>query len=178
MPKSVAKSLKLRLHFNDDVVIKTATSEIKRITECVVFDIDVSGVLCNVKVFVVDMDMSYSLLLGRRWLEQVKAKGDYQTHTYIIFDDAGSPRQVQNVKGRGERVGREIIPEVMINPEKLKLGRLATQLTDDEFEELAMGQQTIQAILDDIVEDAEEELDMWEQYDGVSEEEGEGEEEN
>lgn len=120
MPERVAARIGLPMDSNDDIVIRTATNEIKRITQCARFNIEIAGVLALIKVYIIDLPQAYSLLLGRRWLQQVQAFGDYRNHTYVIFDHLETPHRVIPVPIAAIEEDQETEgpPEVLLNPEK------------------------------------------------------------
>jgi len=97
MPEGVARRLGLELEDNDNIVIRTATDETRPIHQCTTFDLDIAGVMVSIKVYVVDIPQSYSLLLGQHWLYQVRAFGDYSTHAYTIYDTKGLFHDVQPI---------------------------------------------------------------------------------
>lgn len=66
MPETVARRLGLELVENNDIMIKTATNEIRKVKYCTRFNIDIVGVIANIKVYVLDIPQSYLLLLDRR----------------------------------------------------------------------------------------------------------------
>ena len=68
MPEEVARKLKLPLTDNSDILIRTATNEIRCVKYCTRFNVQIAGVTASITVHVLDIPQSYSLLLGRRWL--------------------------------------------------------------------------------------------------------------
>jgi hypothetical protein len=54
-------------------------------------DIEIAGVTSTSWVYCVPAPArpSYTLLLGRKWMKQVRAIGNYETGTYIIRDSLG-----------------------------------------------------------------------------------------
>ena len=94
MPEITARKLNLKLFKNDDIMIRTVTNEIRAIQYCTNFDITIAGVTAHIRVYVIDIPQSYSLLLGRRWLYQVRVIGDYEMGSYTIYDADGRPHKV------------------------------------------------------------------------------------
>ena len=153
MPEKTARRLGLRLEENDDIVIRTATNEVRSIRFCTHFDITIAGVTAHIHAYVMDIPQSYSLLLGRRWLYQVRAVGDYANNSYIIYDAEGHAHTVKPVVGLINDS-----PEVMVNPDKQDD---RTELSDWDKQGLAMGRSKLQAIITRLVEDAVEQSKDW-----------------
>ena len=112
MPERAVRSLGLPLQENDDIVIRTATNEIRAIRHCTFFDLNVSEVVAQVRVYVVDIPQSYSLLLGRHWLYQVRALEKHARNTCIIYDSEGYPHTVIPTSDQIDN-----LPKVMLNPD-------------------------------------------------------------
>ena len=94
IPHGVAARLDLHLMRNDDLKIRTATGEVVPISYYETFNVRIAGVMATVRTYVVPAVTSYMLLLGRRWLWQVRAKCDYEKETYYIKDAAENEREV------------------------------------------------------------------------------------
>lgn len=163
MPESVIRRLGLPCESNDDIVIRTATNELHPVLKLARFNIEIAGVLASVKVYVIDQPLSYSMILGRRWMQQVRALGDYKTHSYIIFDQRDQPHVVpvsnlddHHTTKYDNAIG---LPEVLPNPGKT---REQFDLTDAEYEELAIGRHRMDALLNQIISEAQEEIEAWE----------------
>ncbi|KAF8443404.1 hypothetical protein BGX38DRAFT_1272048 [Terfezia claveryi] len=154
MPEGVANRLGLELRANDDIVIRTATDETRPIHQCINFDLDIAGVVAYIRAYVIDIPQLYSLLLGRRWLYQVWAFGNYAAHSYTIYDSTESPHKVYPI-GSGKRT---FLLEIMLNPYK-QLPH--TDLTDIEKEEIHLRTGKIEAIINRIVSEAELQSRSW-----------------
>lgn len=168
MPEKIAIRLGLTLEDNDDIVIRTATDETRPIHKCTTFDLNIAGVVANIKVYVIDIPQSYSLLLGRRWLYQVRAFGDYSSHAYTIYNSKGKPSSVQSTGTTGNI---EPLHEVFLNPHKVLPH---TALTATEEEEILLGRGKMEAIINRIVQGAESQSQDWE----TDEESGDESEDN
>ena len=153
MPEKTARRLGLKLEENDDIVIRTATNEVRSIRFCTHFDITIAGVTAHIHAYVMDIPQSYSLLLGRRWLYQVRAVGDYANNSYTIYDAEGHAHTVKPVVGLINDS-----PEVMVNSDKQND---RTELSDWDKQGLAMGRSKLQAIITRLVEDAVEQSKDW-----------------
>ena len=148
MPEVTARKLNLKLLENDDIMIRTATNEIRAVRYCANFDIVIAGVTAHIRVYVIDMPQSYSLLLGRRWLYQVRAIGDYEMGSYIIYDPDGCPHRVTATNEM--RVDKLL--EILLNPRK----QYPEELSEREKEEILIGQDKMQNIIARLVEEAAE----------------------
>ena len=79
-----------------DLTIRTATSALTRIRYCSDVDTIVAGVKVRIRIYAMPREfaLSYGLLLSRRWLRKVRARGNYEKDTYIISDEGGLFRPV------------------------------------------------------------------------------------
>ena len=157
MSEAVVLQLGLPCEANDDVVICTATNELHPVLKRARFNIEIAGVLASIRVYVLDQALAYSLILGRRWMQQVQAIGDYRTHSYVIFDQRNQPHVVPVATGNDLR-GPSQLPEVLLNPKK---PRDQMDLTDAEYEELALGKGRMDALLNQVIQEADEEVEEW-----------------
>lgn len=165
MSEEVARSLGLPLTENSDILIRTATNEIRCVKYCTKFDVRIAGVTATITVHVLDIPQSYSLLLGRRWLYQVRAIGDYATQSYIIYDAEGNPHQLSSSMACGANSpGNPKGPDVLLNPEG------GPGLTDQEKEEIR-GQERMQVLLTRVASEAHEQILEYEEDYGDDEEE-------
>ncbi|KAI5783845.1 hypothetical protein DFH27DRAFT_528665 [Peziza echinospora] len=135
IPLELARKMGLELHPTNDLRIRTATNEIRSIDFAAQLILKVANVTCAVRVYCMAYTVSYSLLLGRRWLQQCQAKGDYKNHTYVIFDSKGRGHEVDGHLGSGVRSRKQ--PEIILNPDKKM--RSEFELEEDEYTELFMG---------------------------------------
>ena len=134
MPHGVAARLDLHLMRNDDLKIRTAIGEVVPISYYVIFDVRIAGVMATIRAYVVPAVTSYMLLLGRRWLQQVRATGDYEKETYVIRDLAGNEREVPRSTFDHEAVKADMF-RVEVNEEKVISELELTQDEIDDFEE-------------------------------------------
>jgi len=71
--------------------MRTAASTYHEIEYYMNLDVTVAGVTAFICCYCLpdqDTRISYTLLLGRRWMKQVRALGDYNKATYHIYDMA------------------------------------------------------------------------------------------
>lgn len=153
MPEGVARKLNLELVKNTDIVIRTATSEVRPVRYCVRVDVNIAGVIARITAYVLDIPQSYSLLLGRRWLYQVRAVGDYAKQAYVIYDAEGKPHEVAPT-GEGARGMTGTAPEVLVNPDVVE----PLDLTEQEREEIVVGQVKMQEIIARVITDAKSQV--------------------
>lgn len=169
IPDSVVTRLGLPCEENDDVVIRTATNELYPVVKRTQFNINIAGVLASIKAYVINHSLSYSLILGRRWLQQVRAIGDYTTHTYVIFDQNDKPHCVPVSEYEGNEIPEVSNPLYTVpNPDK---AREQMDLTDMEYEALVLGREQMDALLNQVIREAHEEILEWGEEDAESSEE-------
>jgi len=92
MPLSLARRMALTLVPQKEIVMKTAASTFHEIKYYVNLTVTVAGVTATIHCYCLPEtggSSSYTLLLGRRWMKQVQALGDYSNDTYHIHDMAG-----------------------------------------------------------------------------------------
>ncbi|RPA88338.1 hypothetical protein L873DRAFT_77493 [Choiromyces venosus 120613-1] len=96
MPVKLLKSIGARLTKTNDMVIRTATNALARIDYFADRRIIVAGVPCDLRVYALPAEYSptYPMLLSRRWLQAVKAKGDYASGPYYIMGTDGTRVQI------------------------------------------------------------------------------------
>ena len=129
IPDRVARELKLTYRQNNDLQIRTATGDIWPIHYYTLFEVTIAGVTAQVRAYIIAKSTTYTLLLGRRWMKQVKAKGDYKSNTYEIEGEDGIRRMIpEEVRTKGPQ---NRVLEVEINPAKEK-GKL--RLPKEEVE--------------------------------------------
>ena len=82
------------------MVIRTATNALARIAYFADLRITVAGVPCDLCVYALPAEYSptYPMLLSRRWLQAVKAKGDYGTGRYYIANGQGTQVEIPSQK--------------------------------------------------------------------------------
>jgi hypothetical protein len=88
---ALALRMQLTLVPQDEVSMRTAASTVHPIEFYALIDIEIAGVVASIKCYVLPASIrpSYSILLGRRWMKQVRALGDYANDRYCIHDMAG-----------------------------------------------------------------------------------------
>ncbi|KAI5803958.1 hypothetical protein DFH27DRAFT_524415 [Peziza echinospora] len=136
IPLEAAKKMGLMLQPSNDLRIRTATNEIKQIDFSCQVILKISGVTCSIRAYCIPQRVNYNMLLGRRWLQQCKAKGDYLKHSYVIYDAKGEGHEVSNEKTKYSH-NRPEMSEIILNPEKSC--REEFNLADEEYTELKMG---------------------------------------
>ena len=86
-----------------DLTIRTATSAMTKIKYFSDVDTTVAGVKTRIRIYAMPREfaLSYGLLLSRRWLRKVRARGNYERDTYIISDEAGEHQEKNCAPGGG-----------------------------------------------------------------------------
>ncbi|RPA89718.1 hypothetical protein L873DRAFT_593512 [Choiromyces venosus 120613-1] len=105
MPIKVLRAIGAKMMRTNGMVIRTATNALARIAHCADLRITVAGVPCDLRVYTLPAEYSptYPMLLSRRWLQAVKAKGDYADGRYYIMSGHGTRVQIpsdENYKGK------------------------------------------------------------------------------
>jgi hypothetical protein len=116
MPLALAEKMHLDLKPQTEVVMRTAASTFHEIKYYVNLDITVAGVTATIRCYCLPgfgVQSSYTLLLGRRWMKQVRALGDYAKDTYHIHDMAGY-RYTLEASAAPAAIQKEI-PQLCIN---------------------------------------------------------------
>ena len=85
-----------------NLTIRTATSALTEIQYYSDVEIEVSGVRTLIRVYAIprEFSLAYGMLLSRRWLQKVRAQGNYERDTYVIADEQGRFREVQRYRER------------------------------------------------------------------------------
>jgi len=89
IPLHLARQMGLKLIDQNEVLMRTAASTYHSINHYVMMDISIAGVSATIRCYCLPSRPSYSILLGRRWMKQVRAIGDYADDSYCIYDLAG-----------------------------------------------------------------------------------------
>lgn len=74
------------------MVIHTASNAFAKITFCADVLIAIANVACDLRVYALPQEYkpTYPMLLSRRWLQAVQAKGDYASGQYYIISQHGT----------------------------------------------------------------------------------------
>jgi len=94
--QSILETIGAPLYPVFDLTIRTATSALTTIRYYTEVDVSVAGVLARIRVYAIprEFNLSYGLLLSRRWMRQVKMRGNYELDTYYLKDGKGKYREV------------------------------------------------------------------------------------
>ena len=96
----VLETLGVALFPVHNLTIRTATSALTEIQYFSDLEIEVSGVRTAIRVYAIprEFSLAYGMLLSRRWLQKVRAQGNYETDTYVIADEHGRFRAVERYR--------------------------------------------------------------------------------
>jgi hypothetical protein len=176
MPEYLARYLNLRLSPTKSLMMRTAAAEVSIIQWYVDLDIEIAGVTATSRVYCIPAPArpSYTLLLGRKWMKQVRAIGNYDKGTYVIHDSLGTKRIV-TAQAAPMSIKSEV-PVLTIAEED----EVDDELDEETRLELALGPDGYtDALLRQVEEEAEEEMQTQggaadeDGYAGDSEESGE-----
>ena len=92
MPIHLLRFIGAKLRKAGGMVIRTAANALARIAYCADVRITIADVSCDLLVYALPEEYkpTYPLLLSRRWLQAVKAKGDYGSGRYYIIHTHGT----------------------------------------------------------------------------------------
>ncbi|KAG0132150.1 hypothetical protein HOY82DRAFT_606765 [Tuber indicum] len=130
-PISILRSLGVPLHPTQDLVIRTAASNLVPLEYYTDLDVEVASVVMPIRIYAMppSCQPTYGLLLSRGWLRMCQAIGDYANDSYQIKDQQGQSYQVlREIPPTGNE--SVPIPQVTINREVGSID-LGTDLQDD-----------------------------------------------
>jgi len=116
----VAQQLDLPLYKTTDMGIRLADHKLIALDHYVWLDINVGGVLARLKVYVVPVVQTYTILLSRRWLRRVSAVEDHTENMLTIYGSDGKARKIHPSKHQsiGKTLAASIhVPEVVLEEE-------------------------------------------------------------
>lgn len=90
----VAREFSLPRCPNDSFDIRTVSGQLIPMRYFTRFYLTIAGVTAQVKAYIIPGKSTYNLLLGRRWMKQVRAGGNYEQGTYEIRGADGKGRQI------------------------------------------------------------------------------------
>ncbi|RPA91059.1 hypothetical protein L873DRAFT_1820083 [Choiromyces venosus 120613-1] len=176
MPIKVLRAIGAKMMRTNGMVICTATNALARIAHCADLHITVAGVPCDLRVYALPAEYSpnYPMLLSRRWLQAVKAKGDYASGRYYIMSGHSTRVQIpsnKNYKGKVQETECGCRPRVpiVLRDKEASRGQLSVEVEEElELQETQGGrffEWLIQLIREEADEQMKEEEDD-ESYDG------------
>lgn len=128
---SVARQYRLHRSQNNDLQIRIATGTVVPISYYTQFNLTIAGVTANIRAYILPMRTSYTLLLGRRWMNQVGLMGDYRRGSYEMEEEDGTRIKVPEC-GNEKRTNGPCKVEIVLQKERSDL-----QLPEEEIEEFA-----------------------------------------
>jgi len=96
MPGKLMKTIGVKLMKTNGMVIRTATNALAKITHYADLRITIAGVPCDLRIYALPVKYTptYPMLLSQRWLQAVKAKGDYSSGRYYIMSAHGTRLEI------------------------------------------------------------------------------------
>jgi hypothetical protein len=147
-------------------MMRTAAAEVSVIQWYVDIDIEIAGITATSRVYCVPPPArpSYTILLGRKWMKQVRAIGNYESGTYVIHDSLGT-KLIVTAQAAPASIRMEV-PVLSISQNdgldevKDGLDKKGNDDLDEETRlELALGPEGYaEALLRQVEEEAEEEM--------------------
>jgi hypothetical protein len=114
----IAQLLQLPMYRTTDMGIRLADDTLIALDHYVWLDINVGGVLTRLKVYVVPVVQTYTILLSRRWLRRVSAVENHTENMLTIYGSDGKAREIH--PGKRKSMGKALVasidrPEVASN---------------------------------------------------------------
>ena len=165
MPIQVLKTIGAKLMLTNGMVIRTATNALARIADCTDLRITIAGIPYDLRVYALpaEYNPTYPLLLSRRWLQAVKAKGDYATDRYYIMSEHGTWVQIPSnenykdtVRGDQNRL-RPRVP-IVLRDKEIKRRQLAAEVEEELKLQEKWGSRFFEQLIQLIRKEAEEQM--------------------
>ena len=83
-------------------------------------DVNTAGVVARVKAYVMPINVSYNLLLSRRWTTRVKAIEDHEQNTIDIEGKDGVRRTITGTPGSAQMAGFDVCINAAENAKSLE----------------------------------------------------------
>ncbi|RPA95357.1 hypothetical protein L873DRAFT_1813062 [Choiromyces venosus 120613-1] len=165
MPIKVLRAIGAKMMRTNGMVIGTATNALARIAHCADLCITVAGVPCDLRVYALPAEYSptYPMLLSRRWLQAVKAKGDYAGGRYYIMSGHGTRVQIpsdENYKGKVRETKRGCRPRVpiVLRDKEVSRGQLSAEVEEELELQETQGGRFFERLIQLIREEADEQM--------------------
>src|SRR5207253_734642 len=110
-----------------------------KISFCADVRITIAGVPCDLRIYALpdEYKPTYPLLLSRRWLQAVKAKGDYALGRYWIMGHHGTRLQIpsdesyKETYGRGKSGGQKPRVPIVLRDKKNRRRELPAEVEEE-----------------------------------------------
>jgi len=138
MPIHLLKFIGAKLRKAGGMVIRTVTNALAKIAYCANVRITVTDVACDLRIYTLPEEYkpTYPLLLSRRWLQAVKAKGDYATGKYYIIHHQGVRVQIhrdRKVNIKTAEPGRQPRVPIVMRDKSMEKHRISA-VVEEELE--------------------------------------------
>jgi len=165
MPIKLLRSIGANLRRANGMVIRTATNALARIAYCADLIITVAGVPCNLRVYALPDEYSptYPMLLSRRWLQAVRAKGDYSTGRYYITNSCGTQVEIPSDEKykykvrETERGSRPRVP-IILRDREASRDQLAAEVEEELELQETQGNGFFECLIRLIIDEAEKKM--------------------
>ncbi|KAI9748959.1 MAG: hsp70 nucleotide exchange factor fes1 [Chaenotheca gracillima] len=89
--------MNLTYHAGKPITIKVANGETQNLTWTAEFDLTIGSVIKPINAYIIPGQVSYTILLGRHWMRQVNAIGDYAQGRYFIKNQSGKLEELDAI---------------------------------------------------------------------------------
>ncbi|KAG0135427.1 hypothetical protein HOY82DRAFT_536723 [Tuber indicum] len=155
MPIRLLRSMGAKLKRAEGMVIRTATNALAKISYCTDVRVTIARVPCDLRIYALpdEYKPTYPMLLSRRWLQAVKAKGDYARGQYYIMSSDGTRVRIPSDESYKLRSGSSMKKQGPRVPIVLRdKGARRNELSAEVEEELELQQSTGNKFFDDMIE--------------------------
>ena len=176
MPIHLLKFIGAKLRKAGGMVIRTATNALAKIAYCADIRITIADVPCDLRVYSLPEEYkpTYPLLLSRRWLQAVKAEGDYASGEYYIMSIHGTRVRIPSDRSSTLSPQRHRPPVSMVmSDNNTKSRTMSTMIKNKSDYQQAAGEnafrELVRIIMEESCEDIGHEEEEEEDGDGSSE---------
>ena len=165
MPIKLLKSIGANLKKANGMVIRTATNALARIAYFADLRITVAGVPCDLRIYALPVEYSptYPMLLSRRWLQAVKAKGDYSTGRYYIANGHRMRVEIPSQKKDKDKIretehGRRPRVPIVLRDQEAGTNPLSVEVEEELDLQETQGHNILEGLIELIREEAEDQM--------------------
>ncbi|KAG0134930.1 hypothetical protein HOY82DRAFT_601806 [Tuber indicum] len=178
IPIRLLRYMKARLQRSGGMVIHTATNALAKISYCADIRVTVARVSCDLRVYALPAEYTptYPMLLSRRWLQAVKAMGDYASGRYYIMTTHGTrvriPSNESYKSNRDQNSGQTRRPKVpiVLRDKTMDKSGLSAEVEEELEWQESGGTGFFERLIDLIKQEAKEQIREEDREEGEEEE--------